>query len=100
MPNHPNRSWRRRLANEAAALGPDLVSAVIRVLGGPSRAAQHLSALTGRSLDANRMCRYRRGGEAVPDWLQDACRVVVADELLGDDGLAIARLMSPPDRQK
>lgn len=97
--SHPNHSWRRRLADEAAALGPDLLSAAIRVLGGPNRAAQHLQLLTGHALNANRMCRYRRGGEAVPDWLQDACRVVVADELLSDDGLAIARLMSPPDRK-
>lgn len=94
--NHPH--WRRRLADEAAALGPDLVSATIRVLGGPTAAAAHLAAITGRTVTANKLCRFRRGAECTPEWLQDAMRVVVADRLLDDAGLAVARVMSPPER--
>ena len=96
--NHPNRSWRRQLADEAAALGADLLSAGIRVLGGPEKASRHLSLLTKRPVMANKLCRWRRGAECCPEWLQDALRVVVADVLLGDHGLAIARVMSPPER--
>ena len=80
-------------------LGPDLISAGVQILGGPSKAARHLSELTSRTVTANKLCRWRRGAESCPDWLQDALRAVVANELSGDGGAVLARLMSPPERR-
>ena len=96
--NHPNRSWRRRLADEAAALGPDLVSAGINILGGPTLAAMHISTLTGRNYSANLMCRWRRGEAPVPEPAREALMVVVLTELLGDESVPVARVLCVPER--
>lgn len=102
MTNHPNRNWRRRLVSEAAALGPDLVSAWCALAtrdGVPLiAAAAALSATTGRAYSANLLCRWRRGDAPVPEPAARVMRSDVLHHLLGAPPDAVAAVLEPPAR--
>lgn len=105
MTNHPNRSWRRKLEHDAAALGPDLVAAWIAV-----QTADGLSlAEVGRRLaldfdrpsyDANVLLRWQRGAESVPSPVAARMRSDVLAALLRDNAAAkaVARVLEAPGR--
>lgn len=94
--NHPHRNWRRRLAAEASALGPDLVSAYIALHRGPTAAARALSEDTGRPYSANLLCRWRRGEAPTPVAAQQAMRYSLLLALLGGSARPVAAVLSPP----
>jgi hypothetical protein len=104
--NHPNRSWRRRLADEAAALGPDLVSAWIALFtrnGEPLvELAAELAQDCGRRYDSNQLLKWRRGAEPVPPMAAHIMRRDLLQYLLDDEalGLALARLLDSAAAQR
>ncbi len=88
--------WSRRLAERAAALGPDLVSAACDLAGGPTALAARLAADTGRAYTANLVCRWRRSEAPVPEPARAVMSALVLDALVGPAAPAVARVLSPP----
>lgn len=103
--NHPNRNWRRRLADEATALGPDLVSAWISIFTRDDQtlvsAAAELSADAGRNYDSNQLLKWRRGAEPVPAPAALVMRRDLLQYLFDDEiGAALSRLLESPAAQR
>lgn len=101
MTNHPNRNWRRKLADAARALGPDLVAAWIAV--SERHATVHdalslLNAATGGSHTTSRLGEWRDGKRAIPEPVQRHMRRIVLAELLGDlrTAAAVEGVMAGP----
>ena len=98
MTAHPNRSWRRRLALEAEALGPDAVAAWHELHHSTSHVAlaERIRAETGCYVDSNRLSAWLAGRRAVPEPVLALMRREILSALLGDAGEAVARVLSAP----
>ena len=103
MTNHPNRSWRARMAAIAEDLGPDLVTAWVHVRAQReetrTQMAAELSRVSGRTIELTKLARWQRGAESVPWHIQSIMRADVLEYLTQDQLLAIilvARLEPPP----
>lgn len=101
MTNHPNRHWRTRLREQAAALGPDLVAAweaVTREHATPSEALELLNVSTGGSHTLSRVGEWRNGRRSIPEDVQRHMRRIVLMALLGDarTAAAVESAICPP----
>ena len=96
--DHPNRSWRRRLATEAEALGPHAVAAWLMLHHSTSHVAlaKRIRTETGCYADSNRLSAWQAGRRAVPEPVLALMRREILSALLGDAGEAVARILSAP----
>lgn len=104
MTNHPNRSWRSRLREQATALGPDLVRAWIAVSERHATITEALVLLnmsTRGTYTTSRLGEWRDGKRAIPEPVQRHMRMIVAGQLLGDlpTAAALVGVLEPPGRE-
>lgn len=91
---------RRRLADDAAALGPDVVDAFVGLYGGPTAAAEALTITTGRPYRRQEVSDMQAGRRPVPWPAHEAMMVCVLAKLVDDAAPAVARVLALPKRIK
>ncbi|MBI4695556.1 MAG: hypothetical protein HY749_16185 [Gammaproteobacteria bacterium] len=99
--NHPNRNWRARLREQAAALGPDLVAAwqaVTLAHGTLSDGLSLLNVATDGAYTLSRLGEWRNARRSIPEGVQHHMRRIVLEVLLGDSktAAAVESAIAPP----